>query len=282
MIELELELIKMTEIEKIVVARGRTAEILAWQNGQVLKLFYDWMSAAGVEREARAARLVSAADVHTPKLLGEVTLDGRRGLIYERVAGVSLLSLLGTRPWGCVGYARQFAELQVAIHRQRADGLPSLKASLEHTIRGLDGLPADLLADALDRLAGLPDDDALCHMDFHPDQVMVTTAGQVVIDWMTACAGAPAADLARTTLLIRFGPVLDANWLMQLLANLLRGIFYRTYQRRYFELNPAVTTAEIAAWLPVVALARLAEDIPGEKDRLLAVVQKDFSSTRHK
>jgi hypothetical protein len=43
-----------------------------------------------------------------------------------------------------------------------------------------------------------------------------------------------------------------------------------------------VTTAEIAAWLPVVALARLAEDIPGEKDRLLAVVQKDFSSTRHK
>jgi hypothetical protein len=147
----------MTDTDSIVIARGRTAEVLAWQNQQVLKLFYAGMSVDSIERESRAARLVSATDLPTPKLLGERTLDGRCGLVYERVEGVSLLTLLGTRPWLCIRYACQFAELHAAIHRQRGTGLPPIKAGLERTIRGIEGLPPDLLEAALDRLARLPD-----------------------------------------------------------------------------------------------------------------------------
>ena len=266
----------MTDTRGMVIARGRTAEVLAWQDQQVFKLFYNWVSAESIERESRAARLVSATNLPTPKLLGELTLDGRRGLIYARVAGKSLLTLLGTRPWLCIRYARQFAELQAAIHLHSGTGLPALKAGLENTIRGTEGLPAGLLAAALDRLACLPDGETLCHFDFHPDQVMVTATGLVVLDWMTAYVGQPAADVARTTVLIRFGPVLDASWLMQQLVNLLRGIFFRTYLHRYIELNPAVTSAAIDAWLPLVALARLAEEIPGEKGKLEAFLELAF------
>ena len=266
----------MADAERLIIARGRTAEVLAWGDGQVLKLFNNGMPMDLIEREVRAARLVSAADLPTPKLLGEQTLDGRCGLIYERVAGVSLLAMLGTRPWFCVRYARQFAELQAAIHRQRGAGLPPLKAGLEYTIRGIEGLPQTLKEAALEMLARLSDGETLCHLDFHPDQVMMTATGLIVLDWMTACAGQPAADVARTTVLLRFGPVLDASWLMQQVVNLLRGIFFRAYLHHYLELNPTVTAAAIDAWLPVVAEARLAEGIPGEKDRLQAFLHKAF------
>ena len=266
----------MTDTERIIIARGRTAEVLAWQDQRVLKLFYDWISAASIEREIQAARLVSTTDLPTPKLLGELTLDGRRGLVYELVAGESLLKLLGTRPWLCVRYARQFAELQAAIHRQRGAGLPPLKADLEDTIRNIEGLPQTLKETALEMLARMSDGDTLCHLDFHPDQVMMTATGLIVLDWMTACAGQPAADVARTTVLLRFGPVLDASWLMQQLVNPLRGIFFRAYLHHYLELNPTVTAAAIDAWLPVVAEARLAEGIPGEKNRLQAFLHKAF------
>lgn len=266
----------MKDAERIVIARGRTAEVLAWQDQQVLKLFYDWVSADAVERERWAARLASATDLPTPKLLGDLTLGGRRGLIYERVEGESLIYLLGTRPWLCVRYARQFAELHIAIHRQLGTGLPPFRAGLEYTIRHIEGLPPGLVAAALDRLARLPDGETLCHCDFHPDQVMVTAKGQVVLDWMTAYAGHPAADVARTMVLLRFGPALNANWLMQMLVNLLRGIFFRTYLRHYLKLNPAVTVAAIDAWLPLVALARLAENIPGEMGRLQAFLRSTF------
>ena len=209
--------------------------------------------------------------------LSDKLLDGRSGLLYERVAGASLLSLLGTRPWLCGRYACQFAELHAAIHCKCGNsGLPPLKTSLAYTIRGLDGVPPVLLETALDRLERLPDGEFLCHMDFHPDQVMVTATSQVVLDWMTAHIGHPAADVARTIVLLRFGPVLNASWLMQNLVNLLRGIFLRTYLRRYLELNPAMTAAEVDAWLPLVALARLAENIPGEKGRLEVFLRKAF------
>ena len=74
----------MTGVERLIIARGRTAEVLAWEDGQVLKLFNDGMPADLIEREVRAARLVSAADLPTPKLLGEQTLNGRRRLAFPR------------------------------------------------------------------------------------------------------------------------------------------------------------------------------------------------------
>jgi aminoglycoside phosphotransferase (APT) family kinase protein len=266
----------MTETRRIVIAHGRTAEVLAWQEDQVLKLFYDWVSTDSIEQECRIAQLVSATNLPTPELIGEKTLDGRRGLIYERVTGKSLLTNLSTQPWSCIRFARQFAELQAAIHRQNGADLPSVKDELEQTIRGVAGLPDKLRLTALEKLARLPNGKTLCHFDFHPDQVMVTATGLVVLDWMTAHCGNPAADVARTTVLIRFGPVLDANWMMGRLVNLLRGIFYRTYIRRTLELTPAVTSAAINLWLPPVAMARLAEDIPGEKGRLLGLIQRAY------
>jgi thiamine kinase len=265
----------MMGMEKPVLARGRTAEVLAWKDQQVLKLFYAWVSTEAIERETQIARLVSVMDLPTPKLLDEVSLGDRHGLIYERVVGTSLLTMLGTHPLSCMHYGKQFAELHAAIHCQHGNGLPPLKASLENTIRDLKDLPY-LVEPALQRLGSLPEGEKLCHMDFHPDQVMVTSRGQSVLDWMTARRGPPAADVARTIVLLRFGPVMNASLLMQILVNLLRGMFFRTYLQHYLELNPVVTTAMIDAWLPIIALARLAEDIPGEKGKLHAFLQKTF------
>jgi len=167
----------MTNPEMTIIARGRTAEVLAWHDQQVLKLFYDWVPANAIEREVRAACVVSATDLPTPKFLGEVTLDGRHGLIFERVTGRSMLTALGTRPWFCVRYARQFAELHARIHQQVVSGLPSLKEGIDQTIRQVEGLPENLKAKALTRLEQLPEGEMLCHLDFHPDQVMLTASG---------------------------------------------------------------------------------------------------------
>ena len=266
----------MVENERMIIARGRTADVLALGNDQVLKLFYDWVPAIWIEHETAAARLVSRTDLPTPRLLGEQVLDGRHGLIYERVTGPSLLSLLVSHPWNCIKYARLLAGLHVVIHKQRGEGLPSLKVNLAWTIQHLEGLPNDLLKTALDRLSQLPDGDTLCHFDFHPDQVLVTADGPVIIDWMAVLNGQPAADIARSEVVIRFGPLLHASWLEKHLVGVIRRIFFRAYLTRYRKLNPSVTLAEIQEWLPLVALARLAEKIPGEENQLQSIIQTAF------
>jgi aminoglycoside phosphotransferase (APT) family kinase protein len=266
----------MTNPEWTVIARGRTAEVLAWQDGQVVKLFYDWVPGSAIEREVRAARIVSAFDLPTPKLLGKLTLDGRQGLLFERVNGRSMLSVLGSKPWFCVRLARQFAGLHAKVHQQAVSDLPLLKEGIERTIREMEGLPGEVREAALARLFSLPEGGMLCHLDFHPDQVMLTSSGPVVIDWMNARAGQPAADVAYTLIMLRIGNVPDTGWFKQQLTNLLRGIFARTYLRNYLKLNPSVIRADIDAWTPLAVIARIADGVPGEKDRLLEMLGKSF------
>ena len=242
----------------------------------MVKLFYDGVPLSASERELRAAQSISATDLPTPKFLGEVTLDGRRGLVFERVDGRSMLSVLGSKPWLCVRLAHQFAELHARIHQQTVTGLPSLKEGLERTIREMESLTENVKTAALAHLADMPEGEALCHLDFHPDQVMLTVTGPVVIDWMNARAGQPAADVAYTLIMLRIGNVPDTGWFNRQLTNLLRGIFSRAYLQHYLMTNPSVTRASIDAWTPLAIIARIADGVPGEKDQLLEMLAKGF------
>ena len=58
---------------------------------------------------------------------------------------------------------------------------------------------------ALKVLERLPDDKFLCHGDFHPDQIIMSPKGPIVIDWITAIKGSPASDVAQSSLVLRLG-----------------------------------------------------------------------------
>jgi aminoglycoside phosphotransferase (APT) family kinase protein len=256
------------------IARGRTAEVFTWQDGQVLKLFYDWVPPSWVETEAKASRAVYKAGLPAPAVGGVVEADGRRGIIFERVEGPSVLAEWKSKPWLLVRSARQLAELHAAIHALPGAGLPAYRERLEGSIRATQALPAHLKDAALSALARLPDGDALCHGDFHPDNVIMTARGLIIIDWMTAVRGNPLADVARTSLLLRLGalpPGTRGVWLIEMA----RQLYHAVYLRRYLQLHPALRE-DIAAWQMPVAAARLVENVP-ENPRLLALVEASAS-----
>ena len=72
------------------------------------------------------------------------------------------------------------------------------RATLQADIQQTTVLPANLQLAALNMLRQLPDDDKLCHGDFHPDNIIVAPDGLVVVDWANAVCGHPLADVART------------------------------------------------------------------------------------
>jgi aminoglycoside phosphotransferase (APT) family kinase protein len=120
-------------------------------------------------------------------------------------------------------------------------------------------------------LETLPRGDRLCHGDFHPGNVLVASGGgdggdrPIAIDWTGASRGDPAADVARSFLIIRFGGLTpDATPAVAALARVGRRLLWRGYASAY-----AIDRAALARWLPVVAAARLAEGIDGERARLL-------------
>lgn len=254
------------------LARGRTADIYPWRDGYIVKLFHSWFSLEDIEYEARLARAVHAAGVSTPAVGDIVYMNGRTGLVYERVDGISMLKMLQSRPWRVFSLASHLAHLHAEMHgKDLPADLPDQRKRLQYKIRNAGALPGDLRAKTLACLDALPDGNRVCHGDFHPANVLMTAKGDVTIDWIDASRGNPLADVARTTIIL-LGAVHSEQVPGRLMKRFVT-MFHSAYIRRYFRLRPG-GEVEYRRWLPVVAAARLDEDIAEIESWLLAAAQQ--------
>jgi tRNA A-37 threonylcarbamoyl transferase component Bud32 len=258
------------------IAFGRTAEIYAWEDGWVLKLFHDWFSEESARYEARLARAVHATGLPVPAVGEILEIGSRLGLPYQRVEGTSVLEQVRARPWTLPKFSRLLAELQAGMHETGAvAGLPPQRQRLENKIRRAEGLSPRLRAAALDALAAMPQGERLCHGDFHFDNVLITARGPVVIDWIDAALGRPLADVARSSVILLglLAPGSGATWVERIAVRW----HHRIYLRHYFRLRPG-GEVEFRAWRPIVAAARMSEGIAEIQDWLGSQVEKGLGS----
>jgi aminoglycoside phosphotransferase (APT) family kinase protein len=169
------------------IARGASAELFDIGEGRALKLFRDSVSDEMIAREAEVSIHAGACGVPTAAAIGRQTWEGRRGIIYPRLEGSTLMDWIGRNPMRAGWTLDRMGEIQAAMHgagEGRAGGgtLRSLKQVLTTDIA--NGPAPDALQQvAITYLETLPDGDALTHGDFHLGNVMMTPLGMTVIDW---------------------------------------------------------------------------------------------------
>lgn len=241
------------------LAEGLTAEVFAYGEGLVLKL--DRPAWNGLsEFESTVLNGLADAGLPVARPHGTVTVEGRSGLILDRVAGPSLMHVLLESSAGeAEQLAERFAELQLQCNAASVDGLPELVPRLRGEI---EASVADVaLRDELLALLAQLDDGAygVCHYDFHPDNVLVGPEGWVVIDWLTVAVGPPAADLARSLLL-------RGRWTTEPVVS-----FQRTVRRVEMAAR-GLDDDTLDAWVRIAAGARQAEGFEGEEAAWLARV----------
>src|SRR5205814_8949014 len=81
------------------LGKGYTSDVYAWGDGRVLKLFHGGLARDRADREYRATRAVHAAGLPAPAAYERVEIDGRCGIVFERVDGPSLFDHVRARPW---------------------------------------------------------------------------------------------------------------------------------------------------------------------------------------
>ncbi len=250
------------------VAQGRTASVHAWRPGQVLKLFRAECDLATVEQEAHIARAVRAAGAPAPAVGEIVEVDGRFGMVFERVVGVPMSNVLMKQPWQAAALGQRLARLHAKVHRLRLrDALPANEVRLERQIKLARALPCQIRHSVLEALSTMPRDDCLCHGDFHPANVMLGVRGDIVVDWTDASPGHPMADVARTVIIV-LGEAQRASGRSVAARPILRrfcNAYLAEYRRR-----ANVTVPSFDIWRPIVAAARLGEGIDGLDSWLLA------------
>ncbi|HEX9091661.1 MAG TPA: phosphotransferase [Anaerolineales bacterium] len=253
------------------IALGFTAQIYAWKDGQVLKLFNQGISRGNVETEAELTRIAGVAGLPVPAVGDIVEVEGRYGLEYERIDGISILEALAKQPWMFAMFAHQLAGLQADMHKVQVPEMPSQHKRLQAKINRARLLSQNLRQAALKALDQLPHDDKLCHGDFHPGNILLAGRGPVIIDWLDASKGHPLMDIASSTLLFGGGPISPGTPGAPMIR-LLRQWFYRSYLRRYGEFCP-FDRKQLSKWIPVAAAARLDENITRDENRLLSIAQ---------
>ncbi len=260
---------------------GRTAEVYAWGDDRVVKVLRPGFADGLGEAEAAAAAAAGRAVAAAPRFFGTTRVDGRYALVYQRLTGPSMLQRLAARPWQVARLGREFGALHASMHGSDGAGLPDHKAYYRRMIeRAGAHLPPDARAASLEQLAALPDGSAICHGDMHPGNVLMTPTGPVIIDWLTAGMGPPAADVARTMFLLRSSAIpVELPAVQRLAIGQLRRWFAAGYLGEYRRLR-ALDDRQLVLWrLPILA-ARLGEEIEVERAPLLALIERELAASR--
>jgi uncharacterized protein (TIGR02172 family) len=246
----------------IVVGKGITADVYALDHQRVLKLFHNKTAHIRAEHEFKVTRAVQSAGLPAPAVHALVELGGRPGIVFERVDGPSIFKQVQRRPWRLFAAVRQLAQLHAQIHACVAPPeLPSQREWIAGRIHSADELSAAEKDRLRQCVEALPDGTSLCHGDFHPDNVLVTARGPVIIDWSSATRGNPLGDVAVTSHLIQTADLPPwAPLHAHLMLKISRTFLHRTYLNAYLRLRPA-NRQEIEAWqVPISATVKSRHD----------------------
>ncbi|WP_203289928.1 aminoglycoside phosphotransferase family protein [Metabacillus sp. cB07] len=238
---------------------GNTAKVIAREGGTVAKVFYRHIASDFIEYEFAIYEEIAKTPLQVPRLFSFEKEE--HALIFERIYGASLMAEMKRSPLFMPYHIRLLAKCHTDIHNCRDLLLPVLRDRLALRISQSNHLNEREKEKILSHLDGLPDHErVLCHGDFHPDNVLITKEGHVIIDWADAAAGSRLADIARSFLLINYGG-LTSSRVQGVFRRILAGYYVRCYRK-----TEPFAKSELQKWILPVAAARLSESI-GEREK---------------
>jgi hypothetical protein len=158
---------------------GRSADVYDIGHGRVLRRYRD--PARSTRYEAEVMTWARAHGAPVPEVFDADGLD----IVMEKVDGPTMLADAARRPWRIVGYAATLARMHEQVHAVPAP----------EWLRAPFG-----------------DGGSLLHLGLHPENVLMSPRGPVVIDWEGAGRGPAEADLALCWVVVTTSEVPGSAW----------------------------------------------------------------------
>lgn len=257
------------------IAEGREAEMFEWGEGRVLRLYRGDFYRGAPEQQARLLRIAKECGVRVPAEYGLVEVDGRQGVVLERLDGPDLLTELGAKPWLLFQVGSAWGKLHAEINSKQApQELETTRDRYRRLITHSPLVPDKYRGPALARLDSLPDGDRLNHGDFHPGNIMRDNGGLAAIDWSNTTRGPAEADYIRSYLLCTLGDLPPGSpLLIRILERFgrhgLRAIYDRAY-RKVLKPDPRA----VEQWRLPVLVGRLTEGIESERRAVRKAIRR--------
>ncbi|SET71657.1 Phosphotransferase enzyme family protein [Oceanobacillus limi] len=242
------------------IAIGNTAKIYLYEN-KIIKLFNDYLPETESSYEATKQHVAYTSGLPVPKVIDVTKIEEKQVIIMEYMEGRTLGELLSEKKELAEHYLRISIDVQRKIHQVVADSLEPMSEKLRRQIEAAPLLNDKRRTKLLQLLGSMKFENRLCHGDFHLFNLIMTDQQVKIIDWVDASAGDLRADVYRTYLLYSQYSSDLADMYIQL----------------YCE-KSGLKQEEIFQWAPIIAAARLSENVSTEdSNRLLAIINRYVS-----
>lgn len=259
------------------IGQGVFSDVHAWAPGQVVKLSKPGIPPSVLQHEARMTRAVFAAGGPAPEVLGEVTLDGRFGIVLPRFHGPTLNEATRTGAITLEHAGAILATLCLAVHKTPPppEALSLRQAMAARLQFAGNVLPDRIITGVFALIEHLTHDDVLCHSDLHPRNVIMTAQGPRLIDWLGAARAPAAYEIAQCHVLMsELDPEHDEDPEGAPVNSALQAEY-----ARLAGIAPAALTAAMQPYLPIVRVfLLLAGARPDVRERLLQRVEAALRS----
>ncbi len=221
---------------------------------RIVKVFSEEHGKANVFNEALCHARVEESGLNIPEILEVGLVEGNWALAVRYVEGTTLKELMEQHPDRLEEYMEKFVNLQIEMHSKKVPLLNFQKEKLARKIGTLkDTIDATTRYELCTRLDSAPDHTKLCHGDFMPENVIVSSDGTMtIVDWAHATQGNAGGDAASTYLKFALEDQTKADCYLKLYCK-----------------KSDTAMQYVQKWMPVVAAEQLARQIPEQKEFLM-------------
>ena len=231
-------------------ARGRSADIIPYEEGKVVKLFLTEFPSEMIDIECDNTIEAHALGCTPMECYGKVEIDGRTGIVLDWVKGVPMTKAAEKNPSILLKSGRLLAEQHVLVHSKSSEKLRDVR---KMAIEYLDDESLLVLTDeerekARRYIAGLPEGNTVLHLDFHTENVMVDGTDCVTIDWLTSARGFPEVEVGVMEYLFHYGLLFPGiSKLQEIFYTTVRSFVFRGYLKHYLKAT-GLDVANVRKW----------------------------------
>ena len=239
------------KLDKVIAAR--TTKTIYRDGDIAVKVFNEDFKKSDILNEALNHARVEETGLSVPSLREVCMIDGKWAIVTDFIAGKTLAALMEENPDKMTEYLNLFVDLQLSVHAKKSPLLSKLKDKMNMKI-SQSNLDATTRYDLHTRLESLPTHDKVCHGDFNPSNIIISSDGTpFILDWSHATQGNASADAARTYLLFCLaGKVETAESYLKLFCK-----------------KSDTAKQYVQKWIPIVAASQLVKGKPEEKALLM-------------
>lgn len=238
------------------IAMGNTAKIYLIES-KIIKVFNDHLPDTESTYEANKQKFAYSCGLSVPKVLDVTKIDGKQAIIMEYIKGRTIGDILSENKGQADYFMSISVDVQQKIHKIPATKLESMSDKLKRQISSAVNLDKKHKTALIKKLDSISYEKRLCHGDYHIYNLIMSDNEVTIIDWVDSSVGDIRADVYRTYLLYSQFSIELAD----------------IYLRLYCE-KSGLSKDEVFEWAPIIAGARLSENVSTESsERLLNIVE---------